>query len=121
MQTEVLDKIDDAALRVFVAWVPILPDDSEASAIESSALVPDARASHYWDASRALPPLFAPVLGLPEGWPAWDVYMVFAPGVVWGASPPAPSYWEHQLGDEVDAPVLEGPTFRNVVRGVIDG
>ena len=124
MQTEVLDRIDDATLRMFVAWVPILPDDSEAAANGSSALVPDGRASHYWDAARALPPLFAPVLGLPEGWPAWDVYMVFAPGVLWGDAPPAPSYWEHQLGVDVRAPVLDGARFREAVLtagGDVDG
>jgi hypothetical protein len=115
MQTDVLEKIDEASLRILVAWVPILPDDSEAAAIESSALVPDARASHFWDATRVLPPLFAPVLGLPESWPAWDVYMVFATGVRWVDAPPTPSYWEHQLGDEVDAPVLDGERFREAV------
>ena len=121
MQAEVLNKIDDASLRMFGVWVPILPGDSEATAIESSALVPDARSAHFWDAKRALPPLFAPVLGLREGSPAWDVYMVFAPGVVWGAKAPAPSYWEHQLGNEVRAPVLDGERFREAVLVALGG
>ncbi len=29
MQHTVLDAIDDASLRAYVAWVPILPEDTE--------------------------------------------------------------------------------------------
>jgi hypothetical protein len=119
MQSAVLETIAEPSLRSYVVWVPILPDDSEATALASSALVPDGRATHFWDASRALPPLVAPVLGLPEGWPAWDVYLLYHRNARWDDAPPAPAYWEHQLGDEVKAPVLDGPRFAQQVRELL--
>jgi hypothetical protein len=30
--------------------------------------------------------------------PAWDVWMLYEPGVLWEEQvPPAPTWWEHQL------------------------
>jgi len=121
MQTVVLDNIADPSLRMYVVWVPILPEDGEAAAHESSALVPDARATHFWDAERALPELFSTPLRLPEGWPAWDVYLAYARGVRWPETPPAPSFWHHQLGEELDAPVLDGAAFAVGVRALLAG
>ena len=121
MQTAVLDTIAGPALRMYVIWVPILPEDSEGAARESSALVPDARAAHFWDAERALPELFSTLLALPEGWPAWDVYLAYARGVAWPDMPPEPSFWHHQLGEEPDAPVLDGATFAAGVRALSSG
>ena len=125
IQTSVLDEIDDPALRAYVAWVPILPDDSEPAARESCGLVTDARAAHFWDEQRVLPDLFASVLGLPEGWPAWDVYLAYPPGVTWGdrvqnAPPPAPAFWHHQLGDLELAPKLDAPAFAKQVKSLLD-
>ena len=28
---------------------------------------------------------------------AWDVYLLFAPGIEWKDHPPPPSFWMHQL------------------------
>ena len=119
MQTVVLDSLNDPSLRAYVAWVPILPEDTEAAARERAALVHDRRAQHFWDAQRALPGAFAAVLGLPEGWPAWDVYLAYTPGVVWNERPPAPAFWHHQLGDEPAAPVLDGAAFAAQVRAML--
>ena len=121
IQSSVLEQIDDPALRAYIAWVSILPDDSEAAAVKSSALVPDARAAHFWDARKALPPLFAELLELPEGWPAWDVYLAYPAGPTWGAAPPAPSFWHHQLGDLAIAPTLDGEAFASGVRALLAG
>ncbi len=121
MQSAVLDTMPDLSLRMYVAWVPILPEDSEAAARESSALVPDARASHFWDAERAMPPLFAPLLGLPDGWPAWDVYLAYGRGVQWDDVPPAPSFWHHQLGEQPNAPALDEAAFAAGVRALLKG
>ncbi len=121
MQSAVLDAIDDPSLRAYVAWLPILPDDSGAAARASSALVPDARARHYWDAERALPGPFAEALGLPDGWPAWDVYLAYPPGVTWGDWPPAPAFWHHQLGDLPIAPRLDGGAFAGQVHSLLEG
>lgn len=121
MQSSVLGTIDDPSVRAYIVWVPILPDDSQATAIATHALVTDQRASHFWDSGRSLPPLFAPVLGLPEGSPAWDVYLAYGVGVRWEGTPPVPAYWEHQLGDAPAAPTLDGPRFAEHVRALLRG
>ena len=59
--------------------------------------LPDARIRHYRDDTALLAERFAPVLGLPEGIPAWDVFLLFAPGSRWDEDPPAPAFWMHQL------------------------
>ena len=115
IQATVLDAIDDPSLRAYIAWVPILPDDNEAAARESCELVTDARAAHFWDGQRALPDTFACVLGLPEGWPAWDVYLAYPPDVLWDETPPAPAFWHHQLGDLDLAPKLDAPEFEHQI------
>ncbi len=102
-----------------MGWVPILPDDTDPPDEETIALVPDRRATHFWDAEGALPKLFHPVLRLPGDWPAWDVYLVYPPGVSWDAEPPAPSYWQHQLGELPNAPNLDGEAFAEQLRSIL--
>ena len=119
MQSAVLGAIDDPSLRAYVVWVPILADDSHAAAREAQSLVTDARAAHFWDAERSLPPLFAPLLGLPEDLPAWDVYLAYGAEARWGAGPAMPSFWHHQLGEQVHAPALDGEQFAGHVRTLL--
>jgi hypothetical protein len=121
IQSSVLEQIDDPSLRAFVAWVPILPKDGEAAARTSTALVPDARAAHFWNAENTLARLFARTLDLPEGRPAWDVYLAYPPGPTWDDAPPAPSFWHHQLGELDIAPRLDGPAFAAGVRKLLAG
>lgn len=119
IQSEVLEQIDDPSLRAYIAWVPILPDDKQSEAAGSMTRISDGRAAHYWDEERALPDLVAPVLPLPEGWPAWDVYLAYPPGVRWEQAPPAPAFWHHQLGDEPAAPKLDGAAFAEQLRSLL--
>lgn len=121
MQRDVLDAIGDPALRAFVAWVPILPADCETAAIGSASLVPDERARHFWDQQKALPGPFSKALSLPDGWPAWDVYLAYPAGVTWGDAPPNPAFWHHQLGPQANAPRLDGPTFRTQLQRLFEG
>jgi len=118
MQTHVLDKIDDPSLRTYVVWVPILPEDA-GPPDDALALVGDARATHFWDGQRLLPGPFARMLGLPDGWPAWDVYLAYPGGARWEDEPPAPAFWHHQLGDEPQAPKLDGAAFAGGVRELL--
>ena len=119
IQAQVLESISEPSLRVYVAWVPILPDVNEAAARESSKVVTDGRTSHFWDAEKALPPLFAPVLGLPQDWPAWDVYLAYPAGTTWEDEPPKPAFWHHQLGELDLAPKLDGEVFAQQLRELI--
>jgi hypothetical protein len=120
MQSSVLTTVHEASLRAYVVWLPILPDDNHAAAIGSSALVPDGRAAHFWDEQRVLPQSFARVLGLPEGWPAWDVYLAYEARAYWGEAPPAPAFWHHQLGNDLAAPRLDGAVFAAQLRELMN-
>ncbi len=97
----------------------MLQDDTGPPDAETQSLVHDARASHFWDERSDLPPLFASLLKLPEGWPAWDIYLAYAAGATWEAEPPGPSFWQHQLGDLAIAPKLNGAAFEKQLRGLI--
>lgn len=63
----------------------------------AAALMADPRVEHYWDGEDRVGSAFTPhIAGLEI--PAWDVWMLFAPGVRWeGEVPPEPTAWEHQL------------------------
>src|SRR6516165_1153098 len=69
-----MERISDPNLRAYIVWLPVLPSGAHAGKAYSS------------------------ILHLPSGLPAWDVYLVFGPEVHWEGSPPAPTYWMHQLG-----------------------
>jgi hypothetical protein len=55
------------------------------------------RVRHYWDGDQRVGKAVTPLI---EGLdiPAWDVWMLYAPGATWGEGvAPAPDWWEHQL------------------------
>jgi copper chaperone CopZ len=92
----------DARLRGFVVWLPMLPSDSKDSAGAQAASFEDGRLMQHWDGDRASGNLLAKTLGLKGS--AWDVYLLYAPGVQWtGEQPPAPTFWMHQLREESGA------------------
>jgi len=83
---------------VSIVWTPMLPGDSAGTARVATALIPDARARHYFDPERRAGRAIAGRLG-GAGKIAWDIYLFFAPGVAWEDEPPLPLGWAHQLGD----------------------
>jgi hypothetical protein len=116
----VLEAIESPELAAFVAWVPILasdhlPDDP------TRALVFDPRARHFWDEGGLLSPLFKQALGLPRKVKGWDLYLAYGRGAVWSGEPPPPSFWQHQLGPDVEpfAPKLEGVAFAKGIRRLL--
>jgi copper chaperone len=93
---------NDARLRGFVVWLPMLASDSENAAGAQAGSFVDARVAQQWDGERMSGRLMAKILSL-EG-NAWDVYLLYAPGVKWtGETPPAPAFWMHQLRAETGA------------------
>ena len=116
---EVLKVVKDPSLRVYVAWVPILASDREVPDKGTVSLVPDKRSVHYWDAKGRLPVLFKNTLGLRTR-PAWDVYLIYLPGVKWEDELPKPVYWQHQLSGVTSAPFLDGKTFAKELRRVLE-
>ena len=96
-------------LAAFVVWVPEL-GAQERNVAGATKLVPDSRATHYWDPGEVLGNAYSGVLPTPG--PAWDVYLLFARGVLWPQSGvPKPNYWMQQLGGVTVAPRLDGAVF----------
>jgi hypothetical protein len=76
-------------------WVP-KRQGHESDVPLATKFVPDARATHFWDASGLLVHGYDPVLGL--GQDAWDVYLLYGPTARWdGPAPPRPDFWMHQI------------------------
>ena len=79
--------------------------------------MPDSRVRNYWTGTLDLGTLFQPAIELATE-PAWDVYLVYPPGVVWEEkSPPRPDFFMHQLGGRLpDDRSLDGPKLKSVLR-----
>lgn len=116
VQKSVLEAIDDPGLTVLNVWVPVLRGDNEEAARRATVHLPDARVRHFWFDGRELGESFQAPIGL-EGRPAWDVYLVYAPGVRWEESPPKPSFFVHQLRKlPEDRLLLDGETLVGSIR-----
>lgn len=92
-----LDDHPQAALQVLVVWVPMLASDSLAEADKVSALIPDRRATHFYDSKRWAAQAIAASVGGADA-VAWDTYLFYRPGAGWADAPPLPERWMHQLG-----------------------
>ena len=91
-----MDEVEIENLSVHVIWSNQL-GAKEQHVAGGARLMSDARAAHYWDPENRAGTAFQRHIA-DLGSPAWDVWMLFAPGVVWeGDVPPAPTWWEHQL------------------------
>jgi hypothetical protein len=102
-------KNQDARLAAFVVWVPEL-GAQEKNVADGTKLVPDSRASQYWDPNESLGVEYGRVLPTPNA--AWDVYMLFGTEAVWPKSGvPKPDFWMQQLDDVTAAPRLDGEVF----------
>ena len=89
-------EIGAKGLRCFSVWLPMMDGDSAESAREEAEDFLDDRGEHYWDPEGRLGELFAKKLKLKGA--AWDVYLLYPPGVTWGTDePPEPAFWTHQL------------------------
>jgi hypothetical protein len=100
-------------------WVPAA--GGRASDVPAAtARASDARIRQLWDERGLELTVFRAPLRLTQD--AWDVYLVYAPGVRWpGAIPPAPSYFMHQLDALADSgvPELDGATLLAHARALL--
>jgi copper chaperone CopZ len=112
---------NDERLRGFVVWLPMLPTDNQRAAGAQAGTFIDARVAQQWDGDRASGEAFAKMLGLKRE--AWDVYLLYAPGVKWtGEAPPSPTFWMHQLRADSGADLrgcLNPTVFLNKVAGLL--
>jgi len=83
VQSNILSRTADPALRVLVVWVPFL--GGSRGAINSS-IFPDSRVASMWDQNAVSSKWFSQhVTGQPG--PTWDYYLLFPAGARWGAVP----------------------------------
>jgi len=95
----ILKKFSSSQLQALLVWEPMRDADSPSTAAEQAGMVQDARISQGWDAVRDVGKLFGATLDLHEI--AWDVYLVYKPGITWESEqPPQPTFWMHQLDGE---------------------
>jgi len=94
---KVFKGIATEALKGYAVWEPILRTDDARGARKATTILPDPRVGHYWIDGQEVGEAFQAPLGLKDE-PAWDVYLVYPPGIEWkGKSPPKPTYFMHQL------------------------
>ena len=70
-----------------------------------------------WNENRSVGKLFGEILDLHDI--AWDVYLVYKPGIEWESQqPPRPTFWMHQLeGADPKLLLCENPTRLDVEVG----
>ena len=109
----------DKNLTGFAVWVPRL-GGQERNVPSAASLAPDPRIHHYWDDSNDVGVAYETVLPI-NGETAWDVYMLYRPGIRWsGALPPKPDFWMHQLSSAVAAaPRLDPDAFATRARQLL--
>lgn len=120
IQENVVSRFATDKLAVYVVWVPLLnlqdPATLQRHAHQYAKLIPPGpRVTHYSDPEAYAGKTYGPILAVPYGSPAWDVYMAFGADVRWRNSPPVPTYFEHQLGGLPSEKTLDGPRFAGEV------
>jgi hypothetical protein len=100
---EIFEKINSEQLKGFLIWLPMLIQDSLASAAWQQRVWTDKRVVHGWDYNRKIGHLFARTMRLNAA--AWDVYLVYSKGIMWNNTdePPKPTIWMHQLSVDTGA------------------
>ena len=110
----------------YVVWLPLLniqsPATLQRNAHRYEKLIPgNARVLHYADPEGYSGKAYGPVIKIPYGAPAWDVYFAFSAEAEWGeeGGPPTPDHWEHQLGGMPPERRLDGPRFSEQVKKLL--
>ena len=113
----VLKKFPSPQLKAILVWEPMRDGDNASSATQQAETVQDIRISQGWDGGQNVGKLFGQTLDLHQI--AWDVYLVYKPGIKWeGPQPPRPTFWMHQLeGADPKLLLCENPTRLNVEVG----
>ena len=93
---QVLKKFSSPELQAILVWEPMRGDDSPEAATEQAKQVRDTRIWQGWNAGKNVGDLFGKTLDI-HGI-AWDVYLIYKPGIKWEAEQlPRPTFWLHQL------------------------
>ncbi|MCI0630207.1 MAG: hypothetical protein L0Y44_06075 [Phycisphaerales bacterium] len=124
VEREITARYPSSQVAVLAVWIPMLERDSENAARASATIFPAGRATQFYDSGQHVGWEYARKTfdgfperarrSLPEGhWltdaledraehirPQWDIYMLYAAGVVWdsGKGPPMPTHWIRHFG-----------------------
>ncbi|HEX5758505.1 MAG TPA: hypothetical protein VF121_04885 [Thermoanaerobaculia bacterium] len=120
MQRYVLDEIASDDLRVYVAWGPMLGDETEPAARRATAVLPDPRASHFWTDAHGVAEAFQAPLALAAD-RAWDTFLLFPPGTRWEEAAPSPVYYMHVGKPLPKDRRLNGQKLAEQVRATLGG
>jgi hypothetical protein len=82
----VLERYQDARLRVYVVWVRRWGTDTRAE-IDGAGLV-DLRVTHYWDTAGVIGEPFLDRFGVDLGGLDYDFFLLFGPEATWGSRVP---------------------------------
>jgi hypothetical protein len=92
----VLKKFSSPQLHAILVWEPMRSDDSPTAATQQAETVRDTRIWQGWNGGKNVGDLFGKTLDLHAT--AWDVYLLYKPGIKWeDQEPPRPTFWMHQL------------------------
>ena len=87
---------NDERLVTFVVHVPTM-GAKENHAVDSIPLLDGRRIHHYWEETGIIGQHFKEVMDVDMY--VWDFWAIYGPDHLWdGILPPAPDYYEHQLG-----------------------
>jgi hypothetical protein len=86
----------DAPIAASILWVDVTPFDSADEVERVTRLVDIEGVRQYHDPTGWTGRRVAASLGFPEQL-AWDVFLLYRPGLAWNEKPPAPTEWVHQL------------------------
>lgn len=90
----------DKRLAVFIVWIDMLPADNGNEARRQAERMADPRVTHFHDGARRAGNAIAGAMGA-QNRTAWDIYMIYPPGISWGKAAPKPEAWVHQILAEV--------------------
>jgi hypothetical protein len=121
----VVEKFSTDKLAVYVVWLPVLnlqdPATLQRNAHRYAAKeIPQGpHVMHFTDPEVFLGKAYSPILKVPYGNPAWDVYFAFGADIRWGDSVPTPTHFEWNTGGGSEAKLLDGPTFAGEVQKLL--
>ena len=110
--------------RLYLLWLPVLAQDTIEAAEDMRVRLPaDSRTWHFWDHDLIVSQAYHQVLQFARRQRrhrvAWDLFLLYQAGVVWGDVPPVPDFWMHQLFLD-DIPKLEVDILRGELQKMLD-
>lgn len=99
---------------MYVVFVPALGAQSTDVAA-ATRFLQNANVHYYWDGDGSIMLRYAKAVDVDK--PVWDFWSIYRPGTTWTQGmPPAPDFWQHQMGSLPASSRLDVPTFVAQIR-----